>query len=83
MGRYATLTLEDQTAVRARLHKLSAHEAVVATHEYLPRESRCELMFSASAEKLHIVAICKVREVVHSSMGFLVFLQIVRMPKPA
>jgi hypothetical protein len=83
MSRYATLTLDDRTAIRARVHKLSAHEAVVATSEYLPRESHCELAFKATAEKLHIVAMCKVREVVHSSMGFLLFLRVVRLPKQA
>lgn len=83
MRHYATITLKDQTAIRARLHKLSAHEAVVATDAYLPRESHCELTFRASAEKLHIVADCKVREVVHSSMGFLLFLRVIGLPEPA
>lgn len=83
MRHYATITTEDQPAMRARLHKLSAHEAVVATNEYLPRESHCELAFRASAEKVHIVANCKVTEVVHSSRGFLLFLRVLGLPKPA
>lgn len=77
------LTPKNRTPVRARVHKLSANEAVVATDEYLPRESHCELEFRASTERLHIVASCKVREVVHSSMGFLVFLRIAPETGPA
>lgn len=69
---------ENRPAIRGRLKTLTSRQAVLTCDDCLPRGSFCMLEVGSSSNDIRMRVWCKVRESVHASMIFLIYLQIER-----
>jgi len=70
---------ENRPVIRGRLKTLTSRQAVLSCDDCLPRGSFCLLEVGSNSNDIRMKVWCKVRESVHASMKFLIYLQIERL----